>query len=295
MRDMGKKHEGDRAHDARRMRQQSAKGNSWAKRHPGYDAERMRRTRAERGCEPLYMNRPDINPLRVEADACIVAGDVHIPFYDADLFSKMLDVAQERGIDTFICPGDFWDCDNYSTWVNQKEGMVPFKETFRGEVEEVKMVLQILVDTFDHIYFTQGNHEFRWIAQNGGKMDIRMLFNLTGITEGYEVTSDDFLILTNGGMEWRLCHPQSFRQAPLSVVRDLAAKYQMNVIGAHGHQFTQGMDRSGKFICLDGGGLFDPDALGYLRRTSTHPKACSGFYVLEDGDYTPYKGRTASN
>jgi len=68
------------------------------------------------------------------------------------------------------------------------------------------------------------------------------------------------------------------------VVRDLAAKYQCNVIGGHGHQFSQGWDRSGQFRIADGGGLFDKRAFEYLRVTSCHPETRNGFYLVQDNN-----------
>jgi hypothetical protein len=284
--------EAQRAYDARRLKQQSAKGNLWSRAHPGYDAERMRRTRAERGRAPALLDDA-FKPLRVKSDCVMVTCDWHVPFLDYELADQLLEDARQMGIHDLIVGGDFWDCDNYSIFVPLKEAGMSFKQTFQGEVEEVQDVLMVLTHAFDNIWFCRGNHEFRWMAQNGGKMGMKELFFTTGITEGYEVTQDDHLILDHCGQDWLICHPRSYRQAPLSVGRDLAAKHQMNVVVAHGHGFAQGQDRSGHFQVLDGGGLFDARQLEYMRQTSTHPAVQSGYYIFDEGEIIPKKGRAS--
>lgn len=157
-------------------------------------------------------------------------------------------------------------------------------------------VLQMLVREFCNIYICRGNHEKRWMDIKGG-FTLRQLYCLTGIppedVEGnvqYHLTPDDHMHLNQAGETWLLAHPRNYRQVPLSVVRDLAAVHQMNVFGAHGHQCAQGVDRSGRYHCLDGGGMFDKRALDYLRETTTHPETKAGFYLLQDGLYRCYTG-----
>lgn len=151
------------------------------------------------------------------------------------------------------------------------------------------MQLQILVDTFDRVYFCRGNHEKRWIDMNLGMVGMEELFYMTGITEGYEITLDDHMRLKSGKENWLLAHPRNFRQTPLSVARDLASKYRMNVVSAHGHQWTQGADRSGHYLCLDGGGMFDASELEYLRCTSCYPAVQGGYYIIAGGVPVPVK------
>ena len=57
---------------------------------------------------------------------------------------------------------------------------------------------------------------------------------------------------------------------------------------AHGHQWAQGFDRSGKFRVIDGGGMFDKHCLAYLRTTTTHDDSHPGFYLITRDDVVPF-------
>jgi hypothetical protein len=238
----------------------------------------MREHRERYGREAAHIDEV-FQPLMFESANCAVCPDWHIPFHDIDFFEHMLRICNEYDVRDLAIPGDFWDCDNYSRFVHLSWG-----ETFRQEIENVRDVLEILTSSFDNIYFCRGNHEKRWIDGNLGMMGMKELFYVTGIVGGYKLTLDDHLVLKNQGGSWLLCHPRNFRQANLSVARDLAAKYQMNVFCAHGHQWADGKDRSGKLRLIDGGGMFDPAKLEYLRNTSTFPAVQGGFVIIQEKD-----------
>ena len=275
----------DKAYDAKRLKKQSTKGNMWKDRPPGYDAERMRKMRQENGREPRFMIIDSFKPLNIESDAIVVCPDWHIPFQDSDFVQKMLNVCEERGIKEIAIPGDLWDCDNYSRFVH-----LGWRDCFRAEIDNVRAVMLELNEHFDHIYCCRGNHEKRWIDGNLGMMGMRELFALLELEpNSYTITLDDSMTLCSGGRSWLLAHPRNFRQTQLSVARDLAAKYRMNICSAHGHQFAQGVDRSGHYDLLDAGGMFDPHALEYLRQTNCFPAVQGGFYLIIDGKAEPHK------
>ena len=279
-----------KSYDAKRMRKQSARGHLWSNNHPGYDAERMRKTRQTFGRSPRFMIDAAFNPLIVKSKRVIVAGDWHIPFQDSVFCNKMIKFAEQEDIRDIIIPGDFWDCDNYSRFVK-----LCWDNTFAQEKENVAEWLGILREHFDNIAFCRGNHEKRWIDMNAGRMGMEELFATTQITDGYEVTLDDHIILNSKGHKWLVSHPRNFRQANLSVGRDLAAKYHCNVFVAHGHQWAQGTDRSGRYVVLDGGGMFDAGALEYLRNTTCYPAVQGGFYVLRGNEYEAYMNKDGAS
>jgi hypothetical protein len=284
-----------KARDARRLAQQSVKGATWKNRPPGYDAERMRKVRELYGRAPRFMIEESFNPLTIKSNNICIACDWHIPFYDANLMSEMFKTCDEYGIKEIAIPGDFWDCDNFSRFTNLTQSGLSWSQTFRGETEEVATVLSALVERFKGVYFCRGNHEKRWMDQNLGKVNLADIFKLTGINNGYLTTNDDHIVLESGGEIWLLCHPRNFRQTPLSVGRDLCAKYRCNVFVAHGHAFAQGRDRSGRYQIVDGGGLFDAAALEYLRNTSTFPAVQGGYYLIQDGEAIPFRNERGAN
>ena len=269
----------DKSYDIRRIRQQSIKGQLWSKAHPGYAAERMRRRRELYGREPKEIIKETFNPLVFKSDLCGVISDLHIPFQNKNFVDVMYTTMKKYKVKDLAIVGDFWDCDNYTRFVRLSWG-----ESFKEEINHVKDELNRIVHNFKNVWICRGNHEKRWIDGNNGMMGMKELFNCTGIIEGYEVTLDDHMILKSGDRIWLLCHPRNFRQTPLSVARDLATKYNMNVICAHGHGFASGWDKSGKYYCIDSGGLFDKEALEYLRNTTCYPETRNGFIIIKDGE-----------
>lgn len=206
------------------------------------------------------------------------------------LLDWLLIIKEEYSVTDIAIPGDLWDCDNLSRYTKLVNTC-----SFDEECQEVGDVLRLLVREFKNIYISRGNHEKRWMDVKGG-FSINALFNLTGVpatnpadgTVLYNLTTDDHMHLVQGGEPWLIAHPKNYRQVPLSVVRDLAAIHGMHIFGAHGHQFAQGVDRSGRYQVIDGGGMFDKKALDYLRETTTHPETRSGFYLLQDNQAIPF-------
>ena len=271
----------EKRRDAKRIKQQSAKGNLYQKKNPTYARDQMRKIRAENGRnDGIYAQMIDDQrkPLDVVSDNILITSDFHIPFHNLSLLEKLFSVAVEYSVTDISIAGDFWDCDNVSTFTPG----VPMKPAFDQEINHVRNVLDLITAAFKGVYFCRGNHEKRWLNLNAGKLDIKKLFGLTEITRGYQVTGDDHIYITQGDEKWLHCHPRNFRITPLSVVRDLSAKFGCHVVGGHGHQFGQGWDRSGRFKVADGGGLFDVHSLDYHRDTTCHPEVRSGFYLLQD-------------
>lgn len=284
---MARTPEQQKAYDARYAEKKSAKGNLWQKHHPEACRERMRKLRMEKGRnDGIYaqMIEEQRNPIEIHSDAILLTGDWHVPFEDWNLIYLLDDVRKDYGIHDIAIVGDFWDCDNYT-----KFPKLTFVECFKDEQERIAFVLKWLKRRFNRIYFSRGNHEKRWIDMNHGMMGMKELFATTEVLNGYEVTLDDHMFLYQNDEKWLLAHPRNYRITPLSVVRDLATKHNCHTVGYHGHQFSQGWDRSGKFKVADGGGLFDRAALDYLRETTCHPMTRNGFYLLQENELIPFE------
>jgi hypothetical protein len=231
------------------------------------------------------------NPLDIFTDAIAMTCDFHVPFVDNQLLERLINECEYWDVKHLAIGGDFWDCDNFSRFTH----ITPMS-TFKDEQREVKAVMSTLLNHFDQIYICRGNHEKRWIDMSYGKLDMQELFALVipddmskkEFDKRVHITNDAHMMIHYNDQKWMLCHPRNFRITPLSVVRDLASKYLCNICGAHGHQFSQGRDRSGNFQVVDGGGLFDKHALEYLREISAYPDVRAGFYILNDGRCEAY-------
>ena len=263
----------------------AARNALWNNRNLEAHALHQRRYRGRKGAFARKLDK-EVEPIFIQTDAIMCAGDAHVPFQDHELVQWLCDVGKETGVKQLVLGGDTWDCDNYSRFIR----MHNLDLTFQDEIEYVRDFLLQLQGTFKEIYVCRGNHEKRWIALNAGKMNIHNLFALTGV-EGLRITGDDHIHVYMGDQDWRLCHPRSYRQIPLSLARDLAAKHRCNVICYHQHIFSQGWDRSGSYHLADGGGLFDEHSLDYQRDTYAGPAIKSGFYLLTDNKMIAYEGR----
>lgn len=290
-----------------RAKKRQAQGNIYMKTHPDRTAEYRKRSKQKHGsmAEMVLQAR---DPLTFTTGDICLACDFHIPFQDEALIDYMIDVCEDYGIKELAIDGDFFDCDNLSSFNSIVESELDYTITWNGEKKEVQKMLVKLLRHFDTIYMCSGNHENRWVAITGGKGGFKGMIkevmpeNIT--IEDYrkrvKVTIDTHMILNHKWFdeygeeqvqEWLLCHPRNFSILPLRVSRDLAARYLKNIHMAHGHNLYKGHDRSGKFICLDGGGLFDKDALAYASRISTHPAMKSGFYLLVNGEPIQFEGK----
>ena len=286
-----------------RMRKRQAQGNLFAKNNHEItnDQQRVRREIAGRR-EGAYAQMIDevYKPITIESDNIAVTSDWHIPFTDEELVNRLLNVPKEYGTRDLIIAGDFWDCDDYSKFTH----LAP-PACFEEECENVRGYLKRILRAFTNVYICRGNHEKRWIDMNAGKMGMEKLFylakphNISDDTweKRVHITTDDHIYLlqkdpAKGMQLWLSCHPKNYRQINLSVAKDLSAKHLCNVIIAHGHQWAQGYDRSGTYHLLDGGGMFDRNALAYQRDTACNPMTRSGFYVLKEGKVIPYEGKT---
>lgn len=299
-----------KARNARRNRakQRSVQGNIYKEQHPDRASEYRRKYKEKKGkfAEQLIKSRA---PLTFEAGDICIACDFHIPCHDDALIDYMIGVCKDLNIKKLAIDGDYLDCDNLSIFTSATESNREVSITWKAEKDEGRKVMTRLLEWFDEIYICAGNHENRIIALTGGKegfKDIILAMMPRNITiENYErrvrSTTDDFMIMRHKYFneygeeriqEWRLCHPKNFSILPLRVARALAAKFEMNIHMAHGHNLLMGRNISGKYICIEGGGLFDREALEYTCRTTTHPVMRSGFFILKNGEALQFDGKS---
>jgi hypothetical protein len=87
--------------------------------------------------------------------------------------------------------------------------------------------------------------------------------------------------------KYRVTHAKNYSVNQLTVADQLAQKYQTNVIQFHEHHLSMGWDRFGRYIAINGGGLFDPEQMIYATiDDNKSPAMKPGFVMLKNG--TPY-------
>ena len=288
-----------KARNARRRESINAHTALWKQDHREQVASQQRERYSKMG-KFAQMIDDARDPIVFHSDNVALTCDFHVPFHNEKLLGELIDAAKANGTKDLAIDGDFLDCDNVSKFNSTTLSEETEKITFKGECIAAQGVFKQLLAHFDNIYMCQGNHEYRWCALNAGKVGMKQLMALCRPSNMSEdefdarvhITLDDHMFMTTSKSKWMLCHPRNFRITPLSVARDLAAKYLCNIHMAHGHGFNQGRDRSGQFRVLDGGGLYERAALEYTRSATCHPMTRSGFYILKENNIIVYEGES---
>lgn len=234
---------------------------------------------------PKVEDRLDLfvdTPIMLDADKnYAITADWHIPLYDPHYVNEFLNDARERQISELIIAGDFFNFDALSAYEPKQDGA-----GLQNEVEEAKMVMRTLLESFDNIYYVWGNHDARLHKALGFSMQfkeaMRLVFGDLGkeALEKIQFTNLDHIWI---GSQWYVCHPGNYTRVPLSTARTLATKYNASVITAHSHHAAVGYAIDGEKVVAEIGGLFDRHVTGYLQRSTTFPTWAQGYAFLEGG------------
>lgn len=224
------------------------------------------------------------NELRLEGDGAITA-DWHIPICDYELAQRFCDDADRLGKTRYlVVAGDFWNMDALSDYAPKQSDA-----GFPVEIQHGQAVMQLLLDVFDKIYVTLGNHDERVLKKLGYKLRfehcVKMLLPDLSASEQarIETTGRDYVIIDTDEGPWRVCHTKSYARTPLTTPAKLADIYQMHVAGAHRHHHAIGTSAAG-FQVLELGGMFDASRTAYLDRyTNAFPKWAPGYSFLIGG------------
>lgn len=227
-------------------------------------------------------------PIVLQDADVMVTADWHIPLYDPGYVNIMIQAAQDLGIDTLIIAGDFFNFDALSRFEPKQD-----EAGLARELNEGLAVMSVLLETFKKIYYIWGNHDARMHRALGFAIQFReamkMVFGALGteLLDRIEFTNLDHMWVefTDTGERWYICHPASYSRVPLSNPRQLAAKYDANIICAHSHHAAIGHAVNGKHTVVEAGGLFDKDKTAYLQRTTTYPTWQQGFGAFLGGRF----------
>lgn len=237
------------------------------------------------------------SPITIRDTDLMVTADWHIPITNMVLVNEMIEKARELKINRLLIAGDWFNFDALSSYDPKQD-----EAGMEREVQTSKMVMRVLNENFEHIYFTWGNHDARLHRALGWRMQfasaMRLMFEDLGAQFQKKLTIsnlDHFLIEFSEAAEhrqrWRVCHPATYSRVPLSTPRTLAAKYNSNVICAHAHHAAVGFATDGIKTVAEIGGLFNQNATAYLQRSTTYPTWTPGYGWFKDGRFhltTPY-------
>lgn len=225
-------------------------------------------------------------PMVCEGDAMVIA-DLHIPLHDPDFLNCMIECAKRNKIKQLIIAGDYWNMDSFSSYL-------PHQEEAEWQIERYdgNYIMKVFAQIFDEIWFIWGNHDFRLTKATGFKESFTacMKWALNGLTE-QEYAKINFSDLDymyyyptgQGGLKFRVCHPQNFSKVPLTVPRELAVKYSCSIISAHSHHCSKGVASNGKDVIMEAGGFFAKDRTEYIQRTNTSHEWVQAFAMFKEG------------
>lgn len=228
-------------------------------------------------------------PLRIVGDA-VVTCDWHIPLHDPALVNNMISCAELLDFRKLIIAGDYWHMENFGSFL-------PMQPEASIEVERYdgNLIMKTLLETFEDIYLSLGNHDFRLVKKLGFRRSFEecMRWMLSSLSEDewkrIHITDLDYMEYYPRGTgnlgqpEWRICHPKNFSTTPLTVGRKLAQKYNTNVFTAHSHHFAMGASPNGRDIVIEGGGFFNKNRTEYIQQTSNHHEWVPGYTIFIDG------------
>lgn len=226
---------------------------------------------------------------------CIVTGDFQLPTTDFELAERVLTVAQALNVKTLLVVGDWVNLDAFSRY----DHIVP-PIPLATEISVSVQLMSRYAAWFDVIWLALGNHEHRLLKLARGDLTGSMLGRLLSTAQGkLRVTPYSHIVIHSGGQTWRATHQVNYSKIKGRVGDELAQKYQCNVITHHQHHAAKLMDRYGRYVVIDNGGLFDPDKMSYVKlRDSTSVGMTKGFTVILEGTghlITPYPAFTDIN
>jgi len=223
----------------------------------------------------------------------MVSCDYHAPYHSEVWINRFLRIADKFGIKKNIIVGDLFDMD-FAKWALFKQSKEEGEKdsTLDKEKAQVEPVIKAL-DYFDKNEAITGNHEFRIDRLTSGTVQGRHIMKLfwgDEFAQKINVSSYDKLWI---GDKWLVVHPQSYSQIGGSVAIRLAEKFQCHVMNAHGHFIALRYNRSGRYMGIDLGGMFDVRKVEYVnKKTTTHPFWNNGFAALVDGHFWHFHGAT---
>lgn len=249
-------------------------------------AKRLRASTAASDIEKLssFRPRPLMGLIRVQGNG-LATGDIHLPITRFEVVAKAVGSAQQHGCtDWCVIAGDLFNMDALSDYFPKQDD-----QEVDNEIASGAALLELLLDVFDVVVVTKGNHDIRLQKALGYRLKfehtLRMF--LPGLpkekSDRLLITGRDYAIVDTPEGEWRLCHTRQYSETPLAVPIKIADVNQQHVGGFHRHHHAAGFSRSGKMV-FEGGGAFDTERTEYLEQWSTtHPKWQPGWTLLKDG------------
>lgn len=233
----------------------------------------------------------------VNANEMIVTGDWHVPTSNWQYLETMCEFGgrhMRKGSRRLALVGDLFNFDVLSSY----DHVLPTVGVAH-ELNAAEAVLDYVMDVFDEVYFTMGNHDQRFTKLMAGTFGVERLSRLfvKHIESGrFKATDLRQMETVSGGIHWRLTHQRNYSRNKGIVAAQLCLKYQTNVITHHQHHSSLGRDVYNRYTWVDNGMMADYEKMPYVMEAdSISPVMCTAFTFLRNGTanlLTPYASMT---
>lgn len=221
--------------------------------------------------------------LQIRGD-CALTSDWHAPYFSMKWLKRLLCVCTKLEIHQLAIVGDLADMKWISHYLKHD-----LRTSAEQELRIIHSLIQVLLQCFDRVYWSKGNHEDRLLEGLGNQNILPILAELMAKGQAGElITTKAPTIFLND--TWRLDHPKTYSRDAARVASQVAAIFHKNVACAHGHFMGYKHDISGDFVGIDLGGMFDIEKQEYLYMTgaTTHPRWNPGFWIYRNGKPEPF-------
>lgn len=222
-----------------------------------------------------------------------VTADWHHPLTNYNLVNTFIDHALDIGATNWLAVlGDWFNIDSLSAFdFKQDDASLP------REIEASTVTMDRLLDTFDEIVLSWGNHDARVHKALGYKVPfaqaMRMMFYDLDPAKLARVrfTNLDHILISTPRGTYRGAHPKAYSSVPLTNARRMASKHLQHIITGHSHHTAIGHDVSGQFVAAEIGGFFDANKTAYLQRSTAFPNWQNGYGFIDRDGYLYIEGQ----
>lgn len=208
-----------------------------------------------------------------------VTADYHVPYTSREWVEKLVRISLEQNIKRLIIGGDYFNHDAFNHWFE-----MGFSVSWEEELVAAQELLNSLLNFFETIYIFLGNHDIRILRRLEERLDMKRVFGL--ILD--ESLIDTRVFVSNleycytSDKKWMISHPGSYSRRSTTVSVKMAEKEATNVVCGHGHHLGFAYTNSGKFVAIEGGGMFDKNPPYRAERSTTNPEWNNGFVILNE-------------
>lgn len=235
-------------------------------------------------------------PIRIDSrkeGPGAVTADWHHPLTNYELVNSFLDHARDIGATNWLAvAGDWFNIDALSAFDFKQDGA-----DLPKELEGSTLTMRKVLETFDRVVLSWGNHDARVHKALGYKVPfthaMKMMFHELEpeLMARIQFTNLDHIWIDTEQGPYYVAHPKAYNQNPLTNARRLATIKHAHIITGHSHHTALGHDPSGKFVTAEIGGFFDASKTQYLQRTTSYPHWQNGYGFIEADGFLVVEGQ----